>query len=254
MRMRAMPCKANLLSVAIALILTVSCSRAIAQTGETITNGSNTTAPFAPAGTVVNGFLFEPEVPLSSLKEVPTWNEIEQLLDNPYAVALCSSVGTGLAANTPGTEQGWPSYCSTSSVTRRPSLGGVTLPPLLVSPLNYNPTTGEYMRLLNPAYRGGTFPIPAELVQLPNTTIYYEKYKNVSVSAGNSRIEPGENEIDYNSPITADFSPLVPLPILVTLSNSTTRLSKLALIALETCISQTEAAPPEGSTLCGGET
>jgi len=40
------------------------------------------------------GFLFEPETPYASLKTVPIWNEIEQMLDNPYAMAL---VPVGLA-------------------------------------------------------------------------------------------------------------------------------------------------------------
>src|SRR5712691_3804052 len=41
----------------------------------------------------VPGFLFEPEVPISSLKGALTWNELEQLLDNPKrngSAVLCS--------------------------------------------------------------------------------------------------------------------------------------------------------------------
>src|SRR5690349_6468746 len=67
---------------------------AAAGPGETILNGTNS----APAGIVLPGFLFEPEVPLNSLKTVPIWNELEQLLDNLYNVALCSSLPTSVDA------------------------------------------------------------------------------------------------------------------------------------------------------------
>src|SRR4051812_2451209 len=62
---------------------------AVAASGDVITNG---TIPNAvnkqpgPIPTNLVGFLFEPEVPFSSLKTVPIWNELEQLLDNPYLV------------------------------------------------------------------------------------------------------------------------------------------------------------------------
>ena len=92
-----------------------------------------------------SGFLFEPEVPFTSLKNVPTWSELEQLLDNPYAVSLDPT--------TPGNDQGFPSYRATG-ITRRPGFG-VTLPSLLVHPLNYNPTTGEEMRLHQPQLSRG---------------------------------------------------------------------------------------------------
>src|SRR4051794_601451 len=138
-------------------------------------NGSNTQPTHiradsvAAAGVPSNfftapSFLFEPESPYESLKSVPTWNELEQLLDNPYAVAL--------DANTPANFDNFPSY--RSRITRRPSFAGLgatltnpgaPLPQLLVHGLNYNPTTGEEMRLLNPRYRGGPFEIPDELYQ-----------------------------------------------------------------------------------------
>jgi cytochrome c peroxidase len=259
--MRSALCEASksglALFLAFTLVVTLTPPPMMAQDGGTVKNGSNTTAPFAPAGTVVNGFLFEPEVPLSSLKGVPTWNEIEQLLDNPYAVALCSTLPTAppLVQNTPPTENGFPSFCTTT-VTRRPSFGGVALPPLLVDGLNYNPTTGEYMRILNPNYPGGSWVVPDQLVQNGTSTTYYQTYKRIDVTAGSDRIgiDPvtgrPEHEIDYNSPITADFAlPNVVVPLLP-LFNPFPNI----LIGLETCIAQTEAAPPEGSTLCGGDT
>ncbi len=107
-----------------------------------------------------SGFLFEPEVPYTSLKNVPTWTELEQLLDNPYAVSYDPS--------TPGNDQGFPSYRATG-ITRRKGFG-VTLPALLVHPLNYNPTTGEEMRLINPLYPGGTFDVIDQLVEGPPGT------------------------------------------------------------------------------------
>src|SRR5829696_6487658 len=75
--------------------------------GEIVTNGSATGIP------VANGFLFEPEVPFTSLKHAPTWSELEQLLDNPYAFTADPA--------TPGNEDGFPSY--RSSIVRRPGFG-----------------------------------------------------------------------------------------------------------------------------------
>src|SRR5919199_1749731 len=178
--------------------------------GGTITNGSAQGLP--------PGFLFEPEVPLASLKTAPTWNELEQLLDNPYAVGLCSSIGTGLMANTPGNDQGYPSYCST--VIRRQSFlpGGAALPPFLVHPLNYNPTTGERMRLLNPNYPETlwTFqtldPNPQIVDPCPSAAELNGMLvtQELMLSSGAARMAPDAHEIDYNSPITADTIRCVP--------------------------------------------
>ena len=38
----------------------------------------------SPQG-LTHAFLFEPEAAIESLKKVPTWNEVEQLLGNSYA-------------------------------------------------------------------------------------------------------------------------------------------------------------------------
>ncbi len=224
----------------------------------------------APAGVPSNwfaapGFLFEPETPYDTLKSVPQWNEIEQLLDNPYAVAV--------DPNTPGNFEGYPSYRST--IVRRPNITagttlqspGPPLPGLLVHPLNYNPTTGEEMRLLNPAYSGGPFDLPYQLVQCsqpnpppacqictaPNTppgcsdatlncTVtptnptpsagctdpsqrWAWSMTTVQVSSGAGRVFGPE--IDYNGPIGPD-------------NNN-----------IPFCVANLELVPPEGTLLCG---
>jgi cytochrome c peroxidase len=187
---------------------------------------------------MVPGFLFEPEVPLSSLKGAPTWNEVEQLLDNPYAVTTGCTDAQGLI---PGNDQGFPTYCST--IARR-SAFGVTLPPLVVHPLNYNPTSGEEMRMLNSEYAGGEFDVPDQVwacdggADLPadvatacgavtDGSQWVWSYKTVTVSGGADRVlEPA---IDYNSPIDTD------------------------LFAGIVCVTNVELVPPEGTILCGGD-
>jgi cytochrome c peroxidase len=181
---------------------------AMAAPGEILVNGTST-------GITVPGFLFEPEVPFTSLKNVPTWNELEQLLDNPYAVTHDPT--------TPGNDQGFPSYRATG-ITRRPGFG-VTLPAFLVHPLNYNPTTGEEMRLLNPRYPGGTFNVTDQLVEGPPGTFTWTR-RPATISPGSARVEPGSTAIDYNNPIAPDTP---------------------------ACVITTETIPPEGSTLCGGD-
>ena len=59
---------------------------------------------------ILPAFLFEPEVTFDSLKSVALWRELEQMLDDPYAIEQC---------NVEGNDQGYPSYCST--IRRRPS-------------------------------------------------------------------------------------------------------------------------------------
>ncbi|PWT80317.1 MAG: hypothetical protein C5B58_11910, partial [Acidobacteria bacterium] len=134
-------------------------------------------------GFLTTELFFEPETPPETLKGAPTtWNELEQLLDNPYlytwGTACNDSKGT-----IPGTEQGYPTYCTPSingigSGTVGGAVGGTffrrpttvdasgrflvsTLPPLLVHPLNYNPQTGfgAQMRILNPEYTGSNFQV-----------------------------------------------------------------------------------------------
>lgn len=212
---------------------------AMAAPGDIVTNGTSSGL------TVPNAFLFEPEVPFTSLKNVPTWSELEQLLDNPYLVTPDPS--------TPGNDSGFPSYRATGMI-RRPGFG-VTLPSFLVHPLNYNPTTGEEMRLINPGFNStDLFPVVDQLVQcnsiLGLTTPgcagtvtapgpagpvvtgpfsadrYVWRYVSMPISPGAARVEPGEAHIDYNNPIPADTF---------------------------FCAVSLELTPPEGSTLCGGD-
>jgi hypothetical protein len=83
-------------------------------------------ATTCPPGVICSGgaqglipeFFFEPEVPPQSLKHMPTWNEIEQLLDNPNAVTTsCTDTGGPIRGN----QQGYPTYCTNSTIVRRPA-------------------------------------------------------------------------------------------------------------------------------------
>lgn len=198
------------LAASLSFALAIGALPARGDPGGVVENGRSTGIPAA-------GFLFEPEVPFTSLKNVPTWSELEQLLDNPYAVTHDPA--------TPGNDQGFPSYRATG-ITRRPGFG-VTLPPLLVHPLNYNTTTGEEMRLINPRYPGGTFDVIDQLVESPaGSGRYVWTRAPVAISPGSERVEPGPSPIDYNNPVAADA---------------------------QVCVTVVEANPPEGSILCGGD-
>lgn len=235
----------NAFILAVVIVLVGHPTTPSAQQGGIILNGTITeppaTDPVGPPGLVRHGiFLFEPEVPLSSLKTVPIWNELERLLDNPYQVALCSSLGFAdpLVQNTPGTTQItgspvtpiYPAYCSNfasdpvNGVRGRPQFG-VTLPPLLVHPLNYNPTDGEEMRLLNPLFTGAPWIVPDSLNQdANNPNVWTWSYRPYAVTPGLRRVT--ETAIDYNAPIKPD---------------------------IEACLTQVEAWPPEGTIICGGD-
>lgn len=229
--------------------------------------GGIITAPRVPPG-----FLFELENPPQSLQEVPTWTEIEQLMDNPYAMVpgdprLSEEVS------------GFPAYVTT--ITRRKSFlppgcdyDAATAPPacddtlaeqFTIHPLNYNPMTGEELRLLNPNYPGGPYDIPAELVQCgvgnPNEsafcavettansitgpvvspandpTRYVWVYETVDVTPGADRV--GDTSLDFNSPLRPDVeTPYTSYP---------------ATFPSFVCMVGTEAIPPEGSIICGGD-
>ena len=147
-------------------------------------------------------FAFKADVPMESLKDVPTWPEIEGLLDNPYAVGACPADASGQAAL--GNSQGFAALCATTPrrrsflphgctydpTTGLPPCNDALLPRLAVHPLNYNPMTGEQFRLLTPSFAGvanfaGRGPI----------------------SSGASRIAAGAMPaIDYNSPFVSDGS------------------------------------------------
>ncbi len=169
-------CKSGLAVLFLAaLVVALAPSSAMAQQP---TNFGSASGVSCPGGNVIcNGsvnfltteLFFEPETPAETLKNAPpTWNELEQLLDNPYLYtwgAACNDP----AGPIPGNEAGYPTYCTTSPTAvnnpggfiRRPNFSGglsplVPLPPMLVHPLNYNPQSGaaSEMRLLNPNFAG----------------------------------------------------------------------------------------------------
>lgn len=158
-------------------------------------------------------FAFEVESPLGSLKEVPIWDELEQILDNPYQFALDPTVA--------GNMQGWPSYRLTQERRRSfifrnaagepcaPLSAGCTEVPLarhLIHPLNYNHSTGEELRLLNINFDGAPWRVVDQLLPVPGQPGAYEfTYRNIDVSPGEDRIEDDEAAIDFNSPIKPDI-------------------------------------------------
>jgi Di-haem cytochrome c peroxidase len=232
-RMSLTPC---LLVLALAVVFTPSPA-----IGQATTNfGSNSGVP-CPAGNVIcNGSInflttelfFEPETPASSLKEAPTtWNEFEQLLDNPYAYTWGAACNDGKGP-IPGNEQGYPTYCTSSTFIRRPTTTDAsgrflvsTLRPFLVHPINYNPQSGfgAQMRLLNPNYSGGRFNATSVCYNVggactPATNI-------INVTSGAERglepgtaTEPGDTAIDMNIAIgrKARICQINPEPIPIT--------------------------------------
>lgn len=185
----------------------------------------------APGGTTNNSglipfdqafFAFEVESPLDSLKGVPIWDELEQMLDNPYQFVFDPTVR--------GNDQGWPSYRLTQSRRRSfiyrngagqpcapgsPGCAEVPLSRHLIHPLNYNHSTGEELRLLNLGFEGADWEVPGDLVlvEAENTNPalgplgvprYEYTYVPIVVSAGEERIEDDEAAIDFNSPIAPD--------------------------------------------------
>jgi hypothetical protein len=165
-------------------------------------------------------FAFEVEGPIGSLKDVPIWDEIEMMLDNPYAIELAPDV--------PGNAQGFPSYRSTHPRRRSfiyrnaagepcapgtPGCNEVPLARHVVHPLNYNHSTGEELRLLNIEFEGADWMVPFELVLVdpgdplgepPIPASYEWTYAPVFVSPGEDRIEDDEAAPDFNSPIAPD--------------------------------------------------
>jgi cytochrome c peroxidase len=182
--------------------------------GQAATNfGSDSGVPCPDGNVICNGSInflttelfFEPETPAQSLKEAPTnWNELEQLLDDPYQFtwgAACND----LKGPIPGNEQGYPTYCTNSSFIRRPTFSAVRLPPLLVHPLNYNPQSGfgAQMRILNPEYAGGSFNATSVCYAIGASCT--PKSNTINITSGESRgldvgtaTAPDETEIDMN--------------------------------------------------------
>ena len=157
-------------------------------------------------------FAFEVESPLGSLKGVPIWDEIEQMLDDPYAFALDPTVQ--------GNFQGWPSYRLTQERRRSfifrnaagepcaPLSAGCAEVPLerqLIHPLNYNHSTGEELRLLNIEYEGGPWQVEYQLLPVPGQPGTYQyTYRDIEVSPGELRVEDDEAAADFNTPIAPD--------------------------------------------------
>jgi cytochrome c peroxidase len=155
-------------------------------------------------------FAFEVETPLGTLKETPIWDELEQMLDNPYQFVLDPTVA--------GNPQGWPSYRMTQPRRRSfifrdaagapcaPLSAGCTEVPLaghLIHPLNYNHSTGEELRVLNIEFAGAPWSVGGPLVQTGDNS-YEFTYLPVDVSPGADRVEADEMAIDFNSPIATD--------------------------------------------------
>ncbi len=235
------------------IVLVLAVTLVLAAPGDTLDNSG--IIPFNQAF-----FAFEVEGPIGSLKDVPIWDEIEMMLDDPYAIELAPDVA--------GNDQGWPSYRSTHPRRRSFLPHGCTyenpvpdglvacddslLPPFLVHPLNYNHSTGQEMRLINPEFAGlAGFELPSELVQCgpldgvpelcheaviansltgqvpspaddPNRWVW--DYEPEDISPGEERFEEDEPAPDFNLPIAPDEM---------------------------TCIVSTEATPAEGAILCG---
>ena len=232
---------------------------------------------------IAPNFAFELESPPQSLKDVPVWWELEQLLDNPYAMhaadpRLAEEV-SGFAAY----ETGAPTASATNIQRRRsylppgctyqnPLPAGLTacndalLPPFLVHPLNYNHMSGEELRLLNPNYVGGNFSIPSELIQCgvgdPNEPDFC-----AVATVANSIAGP------VNSPAN-DPNRWVWVNETVQVSRGADRVGETAIDfnspfrpdistpyttyppqfgANPVCMVTTELVPPENSILCGGD-
>jgi cytochrome c peroxidase len=209
-----------------------------------------------PGGTVDNSgqipfqpgfFAFEVESPLGTLKEVPIWDELEQILDDPYMFALDPTVT--------GNDQGWPSYRLTQLRRRSfhfrnaagepcaPGSAGCNEVPLLhhlIHPLNYNHSTGQELRLLNIDFEGADWTVPYQLVPTTTPGQYAYTYQDIVVSPGDSRIEDDEAAPDFNSPIAPDT------PFCITAVDQ-------FFSPGPSPFSPGTVALPEGSIICGGD-
>lgn len=229
-------------------------------------------------------FAFEVENVLSTMKEVPIWDELEQMLNNPYTMRADPSMAPNY--------QGWNSVRSTQERRRSfiyrnssgqpcapgtPNCTEVPLPGHVVHPLNYNHMNGEELRLLNPGFgglQGWKIPDQLVLVEASNTDStkgplgvgrYEYTYKTINVSPGADRVE--EVSPNFNSPIAPDFpldasgKPDLTKPICIV----TTEPPVLpgpgpfkpapggpvgALVDME---GNPQTLVPEGSIICGGD-
>jgi cytochrome c peroxidase len=200
-------------------------------------------------------FAFEVESPLQSLKEVAIWNELEQMLDDPYAFELDPTVG--------GNVQGWPSYRLTQPRRRSfiyrnaagnpcaPDSAGCVEVPLaghIIHPINYNHMNGEELRLLNIGFEGAEWIIPDQLELQPDGT-YQWLYKAITVSRGDRRIEDDEAAIDFNSPMAAD----TPACIVTTEFSYTGPAGEFFSTGPASGVNPPPVQLPEGITVCGAD-
>lgn len=236
----------NAMAVFVAWLLVLPATPAMAQergavSGRTVNNSG--IIPFDQAF-----FAFEVEHTLESLKDVPIWDELEQMLDNPYQFALAPDVL--------GNFQGWPSYRSTAPRRRSfvyrnaagqpcaPLTAGcneVVLEGHIIHPLNYNYQGGEELRLLNIEFQGADWSAPnpctgtglggADCSNTVNPatgqTTYEFTYHPITVTPGADRIEEDAVAIDYNSPMAPE--------------------DRFCVVTVE------PIPPPEGSILCGAD-
>jgi cytochrome c peroxidase len=200
-------------------------------------------------------FAFEVESPLQSLKETAIWNELEQMLDNPYQFALAPDIG--------GNVQGWPSYRLTQPRRRSfifrngagtpcaPGTSGcaeVPLPAHIIHPLNYDHMNGEELRVLNIGFGGADWIIPDQLALQANGT-YQWLYKGITVTPGGDRIEDDEVAIDFNSPLGADD----PVCIVTTEFSYTGPAGEFFSTGPASGVNPAPVQLAEGITVCGGD-
>jgi cytochrome c peroxidase len=233
---------------------------------------------------IAPNFFFELEGPPQSLKEVPVWWELEQMLDNPYAMhldgdpnlaeelsgypAYVTGAPTASATNIQRRRSYLPAGCDYNPATAVPACNDALLAPLLVHPLNYNPMNGEEMRTLNPGYRGGPFNIPTELVQCsgdPNNAEDPEfcHVETTADSLAGTVISPADdpnrwvwvNETVQISPgadrvgeTAIDFNSPVRPDLNINPGNYPSTFGDDPM-----CMVTTELVPPEGSVICGGD-
>jgi cytochrome c peroxidase len=237
--------RARLQRSALLLVLMLAAPATLAQNRGTVSGSIVDNSGIIPFDQAY--FAFEVEGVLGTLKEVPTWDELEQMLDNPYAFAL--------DPNVEGNYQGWPSYRTTPAIQRRrsfvwhnaagepcvPGTAGcteITYVGHVIHALNYNYQSGEEMRLLNINFQGADHDVPLACIDpetdewtcgtitLPNGLAQYTfDYQTIGITVGGDRLEADEAVIDFNSPIMPQdsvcFATAEPIP------------------------------PPEGSILCG---
>ncbi len=127
------------LLVLVALIATFAPSPAMAQNA-VFSSASGVSCPGgAPSDNVICSksidtkppkVFFEPETACQSLKrDLPTWNEIEQPVDDPNPGVFVGACNDS-KDTTPGTEQGYTTYCRSGTFIRRSSFVITSITPI----------------------------------------------------------------------------------------------------------------------------